>query len=954
MRKLKPSVKAALASTLVLTSTAAIAYAVPGMLNEKNTDIGNKLKLDVQRVDNDTVKVAIDNIKDIPKSLQFSIKLEGVQLKEGEKSIKDLVEKEVQTRLKNNQYSTKTNSVLTDYTYNQDENTIDVLITSGDSLPKVANKVEIFELDVKKTSKNNSETYKVLPNKENEYKYVSNTNKEYSGLGVAHDNKDIAMASVPTIKSKEQSISIVENEVLTAEKLTEKLDIELKDEDNTQDLKLEILENGKIVEDFKKNTPGIYELEIKAVNKKNNLKSEAIKIQVNVVLEKITEPPTITMDGKELADITLDGGSVFNPLANVKAVDKKGRDVKVSVKSDKELDLDPDKDTTYKLTYTATDIYGNKAEEVITLTVSANQAPVISGVKDHIIQVGDNFSPEDGVTVKDDKDINIELKVDSDVNTKIPGTYKVSYSATDSGGKTSRVQSTVKVNPKPGTINKVPVITASDKTIKPGDQFDPLKDVTAYDEEDKDLTKYIKVVKNDVDSSKVGTYKVVYEVTDSEGATTTKVITVTVKSDIVLADSITINNKSDNKVYVGGSKTITASVNESADLKDIDWKISDPSIAELRIVRNEARIIAKAKGEVNLTASTIDGSNKSDTMTINVSSFEEDNEVPSYVKDVIDTNVLTPMSGSGVEESPLEFEVKDVTANKLDKFLDDLKSLDYKVLSISEDDDFTVYKIKVVNKSGLFRLFKSTEDTYINIKVSKSLDNADEINDRLAKLSDNGTQKPENKKPTISIDGLNTNIMVGDTFNPLDGVVAFDDEDGYITDSIEVSGKVNTTKPGTYTLKYTVKDSQGEETSITVDIIVSEKTETNEVAKGEKPVIKVTSSIDTITVGDKFDPLAGVSAYDKEDGDLTGSIKVSGSVDTSKAGKYKLTYTVEDKDGNIYTLVRTITVVEKTTSKEENKGSVSSPQTGDAGMIGYIGIAVAAVGGLVLNKKRKK
>ena len=832
MRKLKPSVKAAIASTLVLTSTAAIAYAVPGMLNEKNTDIGNKLKLDVQRVDNDTVKVAIDNIKDIPKSLQFSIKLEGAQLKDGENSIKDLVEKEVQTRLKNNQYSGKTNSILTDYTYNKDKNTIDVLITSGDSLPKVSNKVEIFELDVKKTSGNNSETYKVLPNKENEYKYVSNTNKEYSGLGVAHDNKDITMASVPTITLREQSISIVENEVLTTKKLTEELGIELNDEDNTPDLELEILENGKKVEEFKKNTPGIYELELKAVNKKTNLKSEAMKIQVNVVLENITEPPTITKDGKELENIILDGGSVFNPLENVKAVDKKGREVKVSVKSDKNLNLDPDKDTTYKLTYTAADIYGNKAEKVITLIVSANQVPVISGVKDHTIKVGDSFNPKDGVTVKDDKDSNIELKVESDVNTNIPGTYKVSYSATDSGGKTSRAQSTVKVNPKTGTINKAPVITASDKTIKVGDKFNPLEGVTAHDEEDKDLTKSIKVAKNEVDTSKPGTYKVVYEVTDSDGARATKEITVTVKSDIVLADSITINNKSDNKVYIGGSKTITASVNESADLKDIDWKISDSSIAELRIIGNEARIVAKAKGEVTLTALTTDGSNKSDTMTINVLNFEEDNEVPSYVKDVIDTDVLTPMSGSGAEESPLEFEVKDVTVNKLDKFLDNLESLDYKVLSISEDDNFTIYKIKVVNKSGLFRLFKSTEDTYINIKVSKSLDNADEINDRLSKLSDNETQKPENNKPTISIDGLNTNIMVGDKFDPLAGISAYDKEDGDLTGSINVSGKVDTTKPGTYTLKYTVKDSQGEETSITVDIIVSEKTETNEVTKG--------------------------------------------------------------------------------------------------------------------------
>ena len=144
MRKLKPSVKAAIASTLVLTSAAAIAYAVPKVTSEKSTkSTGNELKLEVERIDSDTVKVAIDNIQDIPKALQFSIKLDGVKLQDGENSIKDLVKTEVETRLKNKEYSTNTNSILTDYTYNEEDNTIDVLITSENSLPKVGNKVEV-------------------------------------------------------------------------------------------------------------------------------------------------------------------------------------------------------------------------------------------------------------------------------------------------------------------------------------------------------------------------------------------------------------------------------------------------------------------------------------------------------------------------------------------------------------------------------------------------------------------------------------------------------------------------------------------------------------------------------------------------------------------------------------------------------------------------------------------
>ena len=164
MRKLKPSVKAAIASTLVLTSAAAIAYAVPKITNEENTkSTGNELKLEVERVDSDTVKVAIDNIQDIPKALQFSIKLDGVKLQDGQGSIRDLVKSEIETRLKNKEYSTSTNDVLTDYTYNEKDNTIDVLITAENSLPKVGNKVEIFELDVKAASEG-VQTYKILPN----------------------------------------------------------------------------------------------------------------------------------------------------------------------------------------------------------------------------------------------------------------------------------------------------------------------------------------------------------------------------------------------------------------------------------------------------------------------------------------------------------------------------------------------------------------------------------------------------------------------------------------------------------------------------------------------------------------------------------------------------------------------------------------------------------------------
>ena len=121
MRKLKPSVKTAIASTLVITSTAVGVYAVDSMLDKKSTDVESetKLKLDVEKIDSDTFKVAIDNIQDIPKALQFSIKLDGnISLKDGQNSIHDLVK-----NIKTEEATTPSqvnSDIFTDYTYNEE------------------------------------------------------------------------------------------------------------------------------------------------------------------------------------------------------------------------------------------------------------------------------------------------------------------------------------------------------------------------------------------------------------------------------------------------------------------------------------------------------------------------------------------------------------------------------------------------------------------------------------------------------------------------------------------------------------------------------------------------------------------------------------------------------------------------------------------------------------------
>ncbi|WP_304341502.1 cell wall-binding repeat-containing protein [Metaclostridioides mangenotii] len=77
----------------------------------------------------------------------------------------------------------------------------------------------------------------------------------------------------------------------------------------------------------------------------------------------------------------------------------------------------------------------------------------------------------------------------------------------------------------------------------------------------------------------------------------------------------------------------------------------------------------------------------------------------------------------------------------------------------------------------------------------------------------------------------------------------------------------------------------------------------------------------TIYVNDKYDPKEGVTAIDNEDGDLTDNIIISGTVDTSKAGKYDIKYSVMDSNKNEATAKIKVTV--KTNTPPVIEGAVN-------------------------------
>ncbi|MDY5913400.1 MAG: DUF5011 domain-containing protein [Inconstantimicrobium porci] len=255
------------------------------------------------------------------------------------------------------------------------------------------------------------------------------------------------------------------------------------------------------------------------------------------------------------------------------------------------------------------------------------------------------------------------------------------------------------------------------------------------------------------------------------------------------------------------------------------------------------------------------------------------------------------------------------------------------------------------------------DETYAHVKVR---DKNGKLTEKDIPVIVDRSSEVENKAPKII--AMDRIVKLGDTFDPLKGVMALDKEDGNLTDKIQVTkNTVDTSKVGKYKVEYKVTDSQGESAVKTISVTVLKNWE----GINSKPVI--TASDKTLKVGDKYNPLDGVTASDKEDGDLTAKIVVvKNNVDTSKAGSYGVQYKVTDSMGASTTKDITVTVEKK--QQSGNAGNVNNnipsnitgsglsalnsynlPKTGGIGATALSGLAISSmlVGAFIKKKKKK-
>ena len=161
-------------------------------------------------------------------------------------------------------------------------------------------------------------------------------------------------------------------------------------------------------------------------------------------------------------------------------------------------------------------------------------------------------------------------------------------------------------------------------------------------------------------------------------------------------------------------------------------------------------------------------------------------------------------------------------------------------LNLIGDNDYNVCSLDTYIEPGYTAL--DNYDGDITNKVEKKFINDNEIEYKVSDASNNTSKQVrklivgDEKKPDIKLKGNDVLYITKGSAYKESGATASDNCDGDLTKGINIEGKVNTSKKGTYEIKYSVKDSSGNEASITRKVIVQDKKSSSKTTNDNTPV----------------------------------------------------------------------------------------------------------------------
>ncbi|MDU1969280.1 MAG: NPCBM/NEW2 domain-containing protein, partial [Clostridium perfringens] len=396
------------------------------------------------------------------------------------------------------------------------------------------------------------------------------------------------------------------------------------------------------------------------------------------------------------------------------------------------------------------------------------------------------------------------------VNVPVNGVEQLVIKVADAGnGNTS--DHGVIANPKLTTNNAKPVIKVEDKIYKLGEDVDFMSGIEAIDAEDYDLTSSVKIVSNNYEEGKIGRFEVVYRVTDSDNNTVDKKAYVTIYEDFIVNKSkfgqfdrlneyneefkipvASVTNNGGNYPHSfidyaidGNPNTHWETYRQNSDT------FKNEVIFDLGESKEISRVSYKARNG---------GKGFARKFEIYISNEAEGNDFILAGKGEYTGNV----------NDVIDFKINKTTARRvMFKFIEANQNW----ASIGEvafyKEDTLADKV-----NSLFTDNSKTEVT----ESYNTLDNVQALREEVkehpaANLFEEDLVKAEEiiraKFPTIDVEDI-TYIKLNSEFDLSSGVTANDQEDGNITNKVTIYKRdFNVSRPGKYTLTYSVTDNDG-------------------------------------------------------------------------------------------------------------------------------------------------
>ena len=642
-------------------------------------------------------------------------------------------------------------------------------------------------------------------------------------------------------------------------------------------------------------------------------------------ISSLVNPPVITLNVTDIQIIEV--GSIYSELG-------------ATAQDDEDVDADLTSAITvsgvsgvntnvigdYNVIYSVTDSDGNSTSKTRIIRVVDSQPPVvaITGSSPISIEVGSTYY-ELGATATDNYDpsfsVTNSIVTSGTVTEEVVASYTITYSALDSSGNVGTVQRIVNVVDT--TSPTIDITGDNPATITLGATYND-EGATATDNYDTGLT--VVVGGNTVDTSTVGSYTVTYNVSDESGNSAAQKVRI-----------VNVVDDTDPTITLNGSSTIT---------HEVGTTYVDPGATAND--NYDGDLSSEITTNINLNPNTLG------TYTIEYTVKDSSNNIAQEQRTVQVVDTVDPLiSLVGDTTVSIEFQMTytDAGATAIDNYDGNLNNsltssstvntgvlgtylFTYTVSDSSSNTTLVSRTVLVVDTTPPVITLNGPEevnlqvgDSYIDggatavdaydgdvtsdISTVSSVDTSTVgvyyVTYTVSDNQGNNTQATRTvvvgSPPVISLQGANPlQLEAGSTYVEL-GANAFDIPDGDVSDQISISESINTSVLGSYSVQYSIIDSDGNSTVLFRAVQVSDTTSPSiELIGNEQMTIEVNGSF--------ADP--GATATDTFEGDLTDQISDSGTVDTTSLGNYTITYQVSDSSGNTAIVSREVSVSDAT------------------------------------------